>query len=180
MQKQSKKEIKSALEMYQQWKQQQKNPRNTETSSCNSTSNFFYDDSAICNGRMNQCALLLKANLELLKSNPRKAMKLCNEARAVAERTREKDENENTPSRQHTVDEIQYFNNIGCLHFSSGKVFSALYHYNKALELLAELGDTKISGDKVTCFTEDGRACPIPMCEVRQIYFIFPVFSCTL
>jgi len=165
MQKQSKKEIKSALEMYQQWKQQQKNPQNTETG-CSSTSNFFYDDSTICNGRMNQCALLLKANLELLKSNPRKAMKLCNEARAVAERAREKDVNENTPSRQDTVDEMQYFNNIGCLHFSSGKVFSALYHYNKALELLTELVDMEIDDDKVTCFTEDGRACPIPMCEI--------------
>ena len=166
VQKQGKKEIKAALEMYQQWRNQEK-----------TSSSTFYDDSVTSNSRMNQCALLLKANLELLKSNPTKAMKLCTEAHAVADRMREKDKSDDTSlnnnssidiTRQKMVDEVQYLNNMACLHFNAGKFTSALFYFQNALKCLDTDKSNKYSealSHMENHFARDGRSCPIPISE---------------
>lgn len=165
IQKQSKKEIKAALEMYQQWRHKEK----VLTSDSFDSHRFFYDDSFSNTERMNQCALVLKANLELLKSNPRKAMKLCTEARAVAERMREENlklSSELENSRQKVVDESQYFNNMACLHFNAGKFNSSLYYFREALKLIS-ISDEKSSNDQ-DLFTEDGRSFAPSLSEVMH------------
>ena len=175
VQKQGKKEIKAALEMYQQWRYQEKLSLDADDSL--ETRRCFYDDSFSNTGRMNQCALLLKANLELLKSNPRKAMKLCTEARAVVERMREgkgEESNEDEDVYQRVVDESQYFNNMACLHFNAGKFNSALFYFRKALKLLSS------SCKNSACFTQDGRSLAPSISEVSQVVSEFGRWICRL
>ena len=118
-----------------------------------------------------QCALGLKANLEYLKGNSRKAIKLCAEARLAGERRRrnflhtdERKAEKSIPQSLATaraVDEAVHYNNISLIHHASGRYHAALQYYALALSRLESL-----SSSGGVLFEPDGTALPIPTAEI--------------
>ena len=101
----AKKEIKSALEIYQ--KQLKDLP-------AGSTGEDPLPD--------NTTGLFLKANLEYLRSNYKKSIKLLNSC-----------------SDANTQASAIYLNNMGCIHFSTGRYRTAALYFSKALSAGADL-----------------------------------------
>lgn len=104
-----------------------------------------------------ESVLYLKANLEYLRGNTSKSLKLCAEARSAGEKSRARghgekeksrgdaqpEEKNNTPSTLHgesqmanDYDEAIYYNNLALLHQSAGKIHLALHYYSYALSYI--------------------------------------------
>jgi len=133
-QRQSKKEMKSAMEIFQH------KIRRTATSSIHEQ-----DDNipipVTKEDKLHQIALYLKANSEHLKGNAKKALRLCAEAKHQT----------NQPS----VCTALHFNNLGILHQNSGKVHIALHYFSKALSVLYQIGQREYSN----CSEDDVNSC---------------------
>ena len=157
----------------------------------------------------NQYALYLKANLEHLKGNTKKSLKLCAEALHASERRREsveeiianndhynhKDDHfyantntnnehkmktnsmndnfdkQNSSMRQSFVERCQdkdyaiYYNNLGILHQSSGKVHIAMHYFMKALSCIERL-EKQLKILSTTSFELDGTIGIIPKHDI--------------
>jgi len=120
VQRQSKKEMKSAMEIFQHKIRRSNTSIQEQQQRDDSFSN--YED------KLHQIALYLKANSEHLKGNAKKALRLCVEA-----------ENQNHDSTQPTANTAVHFNNLGILHQSIGKLHIALHYFNKALGVLCQI-----------------------------------------
>eukprot|EP00615_Pteridomonas_danica_P006258 CAMPEP_0114359644 /NCGR_PEP_ID=MMETSP0101-20121206/23179_1 /TAXON_ID=38822 ORGANISM="Pteridomonas danica, Strain PT" /NCGR_SAMPLE_ID=MMETSP0101 /ASSEMBLY_ACC=CAM_ASM_000211 /LENGTH=689 /DNA_ID=CAMNT_0001503305 /DNA_START=80 /DNA_END=2149 /DNA_ORIENTATION=- len=107
----SKKEIKSALEIFQRSK---------------TDANTTATDKV-----RNESALYLKANFEYLRQNYRKALKLLSSCHG---------EGNGAASSSLTKQGPMYFNNVGCVHHKMGKYHAALTFFSKALKQI-EQGD---------------------------------------
>jgi len=97
-----------------------------------------------------QCALSLKANLEYLKGNARKALKLTAEARHAGERRRRPaggaDTNSTASAAAIAIDDALHLNNLALLHQTSGRNHAALHYYSRALSGLEALPDSPLPG----------------------------------
>ncbi len=140
----AKKELKTAMEVFQQ-KLRPQAPG--EASSVGSSSDVYSEESMSINTAAagqhvylsnvlkghNQAALNLKANLEQLKGNPKKSLILCGEARA---------------SHPDPSYEAIHANNLSIVYQTNGKSHLALHAATKALQ---SVSDTKL-------FRDDGTA----------------------
>lgn len=102
----SKKEIKTALEMFQ---------RSKSEGGANATADKL----------RNESALYLKANFEYLRQNYRKALKLLSSCHSATE---------GSEGSALTKQGPMYFNNVGCVHHKMGKYHAALNYFSKALK----------------------------------------------
>eukprot|EP00903_Cladosiphon_okamuranus_P018118 g16673.t1 len=119
-------------------------------------------------GVQNMAALYLKANLEHLRDNHRKALKLLASCHGFqgAEEYSGPGEAVGPP----------YFNNMGCLHHKLGRHHVALHYFQKALEALGKGARAKgaggeSSGGEAAAAAgrgggKDGHVSPAPTCEV--------------
>ncbi|KAL9182082.1 hypothetical protein ACHAXT_012425 [Thalassiosira profunda] len=115
-----------------------------------------------------ESALYLKANLEQLRGNPAKSLKLCTEARLAGRNSRAlgHDNEEGTDDGPEAdYDEAIYHNNMGLLHQSAGKVHLALQYYSYALSY-AERVKTHDSSSRGHHFWPDGVARPDVTAEI--------------
>lgn len=144
-------------------------------------------------------ALYLKANLEYLRGNTSKALKLCAEARSLGKRNRivrDSDKkmipeyNNGAPKdttsikkstewdrhdlelpsipdgeaqRKSDYDNAIYYNNLGLLHQSAGKVYLALQYYSYALSYMEQAFDG--SSSHLNCWS-NGLVCPDLRAEI--------------
>jgi CCR4-NOT transcription complex subunit 10 len=106
----SKKEIKSALEIFQ---------RSKSEGSSKSASDKV----------RNESALYLKANFEYLRQNYRKALKLLSSCHSSGS-----GEGADAAMSALTKQGPMYFNNVGCVHHKMGKYHAALSFFSKALK----------------------------------------------
>lgn len=121
IQRQSKKEMKSAMEIFQH-KIRRSNTSIQEQQQKDGSFSRYED-------KLHQIALYLKANSEHLKGNAKKALKLCVEA-----------EHQSPDSVQPTAITAVHFNNLGILHQSIGKSHIALHYFSRALGVLCQIG----------------------------------------
>lgn len=133
-QRQSKKEMKSAMEIFQH------KIRRTTTSSIHEPDNIPIPVTK--EDKLHQIALYLKANSEHLKGNAKKSLRICAEVKHQ--------------NNQPLVSTALHFNNLGILHQNSGKVHIALHYFSKALSVLYQIGQREYSNfleDEVnSCF----------------------------
>jgi hypothetical protein len=114
-----------------------------------------------------ESVLYLKANLEYLRGNTSKSLKLCAEARSIGKKTRSVRDNYKEMERDHTYgaqqdhtslndamewdrnddsearrkcdyDDAIYYNNLALLHQSAGKMYLALQYYSYALSYMQQ------------------------------------------
>ena len=133
----------------------------------------------------NQYALSLKAHLECLKDNGKKAVKLTAEARHAGERRRMRPGTGSTassggagdeamgsgggaavPTRGDdadavAIDDAHHLNNLALLHQTEGKNHAALHYYSRALSSLE--GISSPSTGTTISFESDGTALPNPL-----------------
>ena len=102
-----------------------------------------------------ESVLYLKANLEHLRGNTPKSLKLCSEARSAGKKSRgrsddsskdllpdvPRDAAEDEMEMADSYDEAIYFNNLALLHQSAGKVHLALHYYSIALSNMERSND---------------------------------------
>mmetsp|Transcript_17341 Transcript_17341/g.38374 ORF Transcript_17341/g.38374 Transcript_17341/m.38374 type:complete len:726 (+) Transcript_17341:129-2306(+) len=102
-----------------------------------------------------ESVLYLKANLEHLRGNTSKSLKLCSEARSAGKKSRgrsdesskdllpdvPRDVAEDEMAMADCYDEAIYFNNLALLHQSAGKVHLALHYYSIALSNMERSND---------------------------------------
>ena len=140
-----------------------------------------------------EAVLYLKANLECLRGNTTKSLKLCSEARLAGRRSRgehtdEKDDelgkarlsvsncskeeqkstSSLTPEEQmiSSYDEAIYYNNLALVHQSAGKVHVALYYYSQALACMAKVTELDTESGGSSFFWSDGIARPDITAEI--------------
>ena len=126
-----------------------------------------------------ESVLYLKANLEYLRGNTSKSLKLCAEARSAGKKSRREkseisqvavasavDEDINDADAQSSpvdgetqmandYDEAIYYNNLALLHQSAGKVHLALHYYSFALSFMQQ-----VFGTNSQCFWSNGVVRP--------------------
>jgi tetratricopeptide (TPR) repeat protein len=140
-----------------------------------------HSDSGISNGadnhdqfrmkrrhRQNQCALYLKANLEHLKSNTKKSLKLCSEAQHCGVRQRETSliqerQNVYEESKRSLDNQAAYhYNNLAIIHQAAGKFHLAMHYYSMSI---AHVENIEKHG--LLMFVEnDGIVNPIPSPQI--------------
>jgi hypothetical protein len=143
-----------------------------------------------------EAVLYLKANLECLRGNTTKSMKLCSEARLAGRRSRSeqtggleverphsridsesgvdgKDSKDDAPESIETqmtnhYDEAIYYNNLALVHQSAGKYHLGLYYYSIALDCMSKISqlDTHTQDEIPSFFWSDGIACPDVTAEI--------------
>lgn len=134
----------------------------------------------------NQCALSLKANFEYLKGNPRKALKLCAEAKLAGERRRASDGAgasgdaavtapsasaavaTGTSATGSAVDMAMHHNNLALIHHASGRYHAALRYYAMALSCVENLpssGGASFASVS-SAFERDGTFLHVPTAEI--------------
>ena len=118
-----------------------------------------------------QYALSLKANLEYLKGNPKKALKLTAEARNAGERRRRRSDSAPPASAEASadavaiaIDDALHLNNLALLHQTNGRHHAALHYYSRALSGLEGLPTTDIG----LRFEADGTALPSPLPSILR------------
>ena len=128
----------------------------------------------------NQYALSLKAHLECLKDNGKKAVKLAAEARHAGERRRARPGSggddaigggaQNDDADAVAIDDAQHLNNLALLHQTEGKNHAALHYYSRALSSLEGISHTAATsntggsdGSASIPFESDGTALPNPL-----------------
>ena len=107
-----------------------------------------------------ESVLYLKANLEFLRGNTSKSLKLCAEARSAGKKSRRENgetSQEAAAQAEDTMptspvdgetqmasdyDEAIYYNNLALLHQSAGKVHLALHYYSFALSFMQQVFGT--------------------------------------
>ena len=120
--------------------------------------------------------LYLKAELECLRGNTTKSLKLCSEARMAGRRSRgergneSKDDKSGEEEKQELLsnegkmaaqyDEAIYYNNLALVHHSAGKVHLALHYYSLALNCISDVYDRDVKDGRSHCFWSDGTARP--------------------
>ncbi len=115
--------------------------------------------------RQNQCALYLKANLEHLKGNTKKSLKLCSEAQHCGVRQR------NNTLDQKYIEDLQlssdvqsayHFNNLAIIHQAAGKLHLAMHYYSRSL------GHVERAEKQVTSMIveKDGVVSPVPLSQI--------------
>ena len=131
----------------------------------------------------NQYALSLKAHLECLKDNGKKAVKLTAEARHAGERRRMRPGSAaagdagtgdeaiggggagDVPTGENAdaiaIDDAHHLNNLALLHQTEGKNHAALHYYSRALNSLE--GISPPSTGTTISFESDGTALPNPL-----------------
>lgn len=115
--------------------------------------------------RQNQCALYLKANLEHVKQNTKKSLKLCTEAQHCGVRQRDsspKTRNEIVDQWSSDIQSAYHFNNLAIIHQVAGKLHLAMYYYSRSLSHIENIetqGYTSV-------VEEDGIASPIPISQI--------------
>lgn len=134
----------------------------------------------------NQYALSLKAHLECLKDNGKKAVKLTAEARHAGERRRVRPGTGGASASDDAIggaapltgenadaiaiDDAHHLNNLALLHQTEGKNHAALHYYSRALNSLEGISSpsststTGTGGSTTTLsFESDGTALPNPL-----------------
>jgi len=115
--------------------------------------------------RQNQCALYLKANLEQLKGNTKKSLKLCSEAQRCGVRQR------NNAFDQKYIEDLQlssdiqsayHFNNLAIIHQAAGKLHLAMHYYSRSLGHV-ERAEKQVNSMIVE---KDGVASPVPLSQI--------------
>ncbi len=115
--------------------------------------------------RQNKCALYLKANLEHVKQNTKKSLKLCTEAQHCGVRQRDsspKKRNEVVDQWSSDIQSAYHFNNLAIIHQVAGKLHLATYYYSRSLSHIENIetqGYTSV-------VEEDGIASPIPISQI--------------
>jgi tetratricopeptide (TPR) repeat protein len=129
-----------------------------------------------------EAVLYLKANLECLRGNTTKSLKLCSEARLAGRRSRgdqdggkedetgdeegkddcDKSSVESQMASQY--DEAIYYNNLGLVHQSTGKVHLALHYYSFALDCMSKVFE--LEGDCSSFVWSDGISRPDITAEI--------------
>lgn len=123
-----------------------------------------------------EAVLYLKANLECLRGNTVKSLKLCLEARLAGGRSRsgnadvgenEEQKGSDPPSAESEMassyDEAIYYNNLALVHQSAGKVHVALHYYSIALECTSKVSQVDTDNGKyesASFFWSDGATRP--------------------
>jgi hypothetical protein len=125
--------------------------------------------------------LYLKANLECLRGNTTKSLKLCSEARLAGRRSRgdqdgetedemggedKKDGENNSVESQMAshYDEAIYYNNLALVHQSAGKVHLALHYYSFAFDCMSKV--CQLEGDCPSFVWSDGISRPDITAEI--------------
>lgn len=160
----SKKEIKSALEVYQRDLRGQGLENDLESLR---QGRDLLDPSVSRIGMRNTTAIYLKANFEYLRQNYRKALKLLASSHGgnvgdPSDTTASLNISKQNPG--HTAKPAgpvgcMYYNNVGCVHHKMRRHHVALYYFQKALAL-ATNGNSKV-------LHADGRVMPTLDCEIR-------------
>ncbi|KAG5179859.1 hypothetical protein JKP88DRAFT_346820 [Tribonema minus] len=109
-------------------------------------------------GVQNLTALYLKANLEYLRDNYKKALKLL--ASCHGFQGSEEYAGPGEPAGPH------YHNNMGCLHHKLGKHHAALHYFNKALAAVADGMRAGATGALACGAERDGRVAGGIACEI--------------
>ena len=118
--------------------------------------------------RQNQCALYLKANLEYLKGNTKKSLKLCSEAQHCGLRSRDsssKTSNEVAEQQRQWSSDVQsafHFNNLAIIHQKAGKLHLAMHYYSRSLGYVENM---EHEGNRFMV-ENDGIASPIPLSQI--------------
>jgi tetratricopeptide (TPR) repeat protein len=110
---------------------------------------------------LNRHALYLKADLEHLKGNTKKALKLCSEAEIHIDGQNEDNTNED---KNLYLQAALHNNNIAIVHQTAGHVYLAMHYYSHAIEFM-EKAECIAQG---IMFEDDGTTKQIP---VAQIYY---------
>jgi CCR4-NOT transcription complex subunit 10 len=161
-----KKEVKSALEIFQR---ELKDLANSSSATAAATaasgdttlpaiatqSAFYPVPSA---GIQNLSALYLKANLEYLRDNYKKALKLL--ASCHGFQGSEEYAGPGEPVGPH------YYNNMGCLHHKLGCYHASLHYFKKALTAISDGMSTSSTGSLACGAETDGRVVGGIACEV--------------
>eukprot|EP00956_Cyclotella_meneghiniana_P023209 scaffold44717_cov65-Cyclotella_meneghiniana.AAC.3 len=139
-----------------------------------------------------EAALYLKANLECLRGNTTKSLKLCSEARLAGKRSQvvgvvvrahddnddlyEDKEKDGSPSSEsieeemaNCYDEAIYYNNLALVHQSAGKLYLALHYSSLALESaskVTQLDNISDNQQGKSYFWSDGIARPDITAEI--------------
>ncbi len=128
--------------------------------------------------RQNQSALYLKANLEHLKGNTKKSLKLCAEAQICGIRQRDSSVVSNTTTSdqqslnggidrsesQCSSDEqyAHHYNNLAIINQVAGKLHLAMHYYSISLGHIERIEDNMDS----MIVEEDGIASPLPLSQI--------------
>jgi len=127
--------------------------------------------------KQNQTALYLKANLEYLKGNTKKSLKLCSEAQRYGERQRDntfefsnvnKDETQLRNGDLLSLTDAQsayHYNNLAIIHQAAGKFHLAMHYYAKSLGYIERIEKVIKVGNVVTV-EKDGTACSVPSSKI--------------
>ncbi|CAM9681153.1 unnamed protein product [Chrysoparadoxa australica] len=148
--KRCKKEVKGALEIFQRQLRGGDEGQNAEAQSHNAFS------PVPPHGVQNMTALYLKANLEYLRENHRKALKLLASCHGIQG-------SEDYVGPCAPVGPL-FYNNMGCLHHKLRRFQVALHYFRKALQAI---GEGMTNGGPLACGAEaaDGRVVPSVACE---------------
>lgn len=108
---------------------------------------------------LNRHALYLKADLEHLKGNTKKALKLCSEAEIHIDRQNEDSTNEVTSL---FLQAALHNNNIAVVHQAAGHLYLAMHYYSHAIEFMKKTG----SETQGLTFDLDGTILQIPVAQI--------------
>jgi len=161
-------------------------PQTEPISACGYPGNAIDSRSALQSKKLDiqsQCALYMKANLEFLKNNTKKALKLCSEAQNAGERQRDflplnVAHDDNTSESQYAVNKVEnqrtevqhlsnsysavHYNNLAVAYQAVGKVHIALHYYARSLRHLEMIEQN----NKESIIDVAGMANPLPTCEI--------------
>ena len=130
--------------------------------------------------------LYLKAELECLRGNTTKSLKLCSEARLAGRRSRggeptptnegnDDGKKSNSSSEEEKkqemssnnegkmasqYDEAIYYNNLALVHHTAGKFHLALHYYSLALNCISDVFEHDVKDGRSHCFWSNGTARP--------------------
>lgn len=163
----SKKEIKSALEVYQRDLRSQV-PGDASDPFRRNEQLDGIDPSISRIGMRNSTAIYVKANFEYLRQNYRKALKLLASSHggnvgdpsdAAASMSISKQQVTHSTAKPAGPVGCMYYNNVGCVHHKMRRHQIALYYFQKALVLATDTNARVLH--------PDGRVMPTLDCEIR-------------
>lgn len=158
----AKKDLKSAMEVFQHKLRSMFGDSGSVVSSANSEENMStatpHEDLApsqlpnsVVLQKLNQSALTLKAHLEQLKGNTKKSLILCSEAASA--------------TMQHSSYDVIHSNNLSILYETNNKKHLALHAIAKGLH----------HADYSSCFHTDGTSCPN-----QSLFLLYNASICAL
>lgn len=108
---------------------------------------------------LNRHALYLKADLEILKGNTKKSLKLCSEAEIHIDKQNEDDVTEDSSLY---LQAVLHNNNIAVVHQAAGHIYLAMHYYSHAIEFM-EKANSKAQD---ISFESDGTIKQIPVAQI--------------